>query len=196
MTAVGRYELLRELGRGGTATVYLARQTDLNRVVALKELSALPVSDPSTARRFVRESRLAGSLNHPNIVTVHDFFEHHGTPYIAMEYLERGSLRPLVDAQLTFAQVAGVLDGMLAGLSHAHEHGIVHRDLKPENLMVTRRRSGQDRGLRHRQGDRRGAGGHHADRQGNDDRHADLHGARAGDGSRASDLGPTYTRSA
>ena len=106
---------MRELGRGGTATVYLARQTDLNRVVALKELSALPVSDPSTARRFVRESRLAGSLNHPNIVTVHDFFEDHGTPYIAMEYLERGSLRPLIDAQLTFAQVAGVLDGMLAG---------------------------------------------------------------------------------
>ena len=135
--AVGRYELVRELGRGGTATVYLARQTDLNRVVALKELSALPVSDPSTARRFVRESRLAGSLNHPNIVTVHDFFEDHGTPYIAMEYLERGSLRPLVDAQLTFAEVAGVLDGMLAGLSHAHEHGIVHRDIKPENLMIT-----------------------------------------------------------
>ena len=135
--AVGRYELVRELGRGGTATVYLARQTDLNRVVALKELSALPVSDPSTARRFVRESRLAGSLNHPNIVTVHDFFEDHGTPYIAMEYLARGSLRPLVDAQLTFAEVAGVLDGMLAGLSHAHEHGIVHRDIKPENLMIT-----------------------------------------------------------
>ena len=65
----------------------------------------------------MRESRLAGSLNHPNIVTVHDFFEDHGTPYIAMEYLERGSLRPLVDAQLTFAEVAGVLDGMLAGLS-------------------------------------------------------------------------------
>ena len=64
--------------------------------VALKELTALPVSDPSTARRFVRESRLAGSLNHPNIVTVHDFFEDNGTPYIAMEYLERGSLRPLM----------------------------------------------------------------------------------------------------
>jgi len=135
--AVGRYELVRELGRGGTATVYLARQTDLNRVVALKELSALPVSDPSTARRFVRESRLAASLNHPSIVTVHDFFEHHGTPYIAMEYLERGSLRPLVDAQLAFAQVAGVLEGLLAGLSHAHEHDIVHRDIKPENLMIT-----------------------------------------------------------
>ena len=78
--AVGRYELVREIGRGGTATVYLARQTDLGRLVALKELSALSAADRSAARRFVRESRLAGSLNDPNIVTVHDFFEDHGTP--------------------------------------------------------------------------------------------------------------------
>jgi serine/threonine protein kinase len=134
--AVGRYELLRELGRGGTATVYLARQTDLGRLVALKELTALPVSDPSTARRFVRESRLAASLNHPNVVTVHDYFEDSGTPYIAMEYLERGSLRPLMH-RLTFPQVAKALDGLLAGLAFAHDRDIVHRDLKPENLMVT-----------------------------------------------------------
>jgi serine/threonine protein kinase len=136
LRGVGRYEILREIGHGGAATVYLARQTDLRRLVALKELSALALSDASAARRFVRESRLAGSLNHPNIVTVHDFFEHDATPYIAMEYLERGSLRPLAP-HLTFAQIAGVLEGLLAGLAHAHEHRIVHRDLKPENLLVT-----------------------------------------------------------
>jgi tRNA A-37 threonylcarbamoyl transferase component Bud32 len=133
---VGRYEILREIGRGGMATVYLARQTDLGRMVALKELSALAVADATAARRFVRESRLAGSLNHPNIVTVHDFFEHRSTPYIAMEYLERGSLRPVM-AGLTFAQIAGVMQGLLAGLGHAHERGIVHRDVKPENLMIS-----------------------------------------------------------
>jgi predicted Ser/Thr protein kinase len=133
---VGRYELLEELGRGGTATVYLARQTDLGRLVALKELTALPVSDPSTARRFLRESRLAASLNHPNIVTVHDFFEHRGTPYIAMEYVEGGTLRPVMH-ELAFPQAAKVLEGLLSGLRFAHERGIVHRDLKPENLMVT-----------------------------------------------------------
>jgi tRNA A-37 threonylcarbamoyl transferase component Bud32 len=133
---VGRYELVREIGHGGTATVYLARQTDLSRLVALKELSALSADDPSAARRFVRESRLAGSLNDPNIVTVHDFFEDHGTPFIAMEYLERGSLRPLM-RDLTFVQIAGVLEALLAGLAHAQERGIVHRDLKPENLLVT-----------------------------------------------------------
>jgi serine/threonine protein kinase len=81
----------------------------------------------------VRESRLAGSLNHPNIVTVHDFFEDRNTQYIAMEYLERGSLRPVID-RLTFAQIAGVIEGLLAGLRHAHERGIVHRDVKPGRI--------------------------------------------------------------
>jgi hypothetical protein len=136
MKTVGRYEILREVGRGGMAMVYLARQTDLDRFVALKELGAFHASDPSFAQRFLRESRVAGSLSHPNIVTVHDYFEHEGTPYIAMEYVERGSLRPYV-GRLTLAQIGGVLEGLLAGLTHAEENGIVHRDLKPENLMVT-----------------------------------------------------------
>jgi Protein kinase domain len=132
---VGRYELIREVGRGGSAVVYLARQVDLDRDVALKELAGLHASDPAFIERFLRESRVAGSLNHPNIVTVHEYFEHEGTAYIAMEYFERGSLR---DAwELSLPQVAGVLEGILAGLAHAHSRGIVHRDLKPENVMVT-----------------------------------------------------------
>ena len=73
--ALGRYEVLDELGRGGMATVYLARQVDLDRLVALKELRALQTPDPAFAQRFLREARLAGSLNHPNVVTVHDYFE-------------------------------------------------------------------------------------------------------------------------
>ena len=132
---MGRYEVLSEIGRGGTATVHLARQIGLGRLVALKELTATSGSDASAARRFVRESRLAGSLNHPNIVTVHDFFEHRATPYIAMEYLERGSLRPVM-RELTLTEVAGVLEGLLAGLRHAQARGIVHRDIKPENLLL------------------------------------------------------------
>jgi len=133
---VGRYEVLREVGRGGMAVVYLARQTDLDRSVALKELAAFRAADPQSLERFLLESRLAGSLNHPNVVTVHDYFEHDGTPYIATEYFERGSLRPLV-GRLTLAQTAGVLEGILAGLAHAESRGIVHRDLKPENVMVS-----------------------------------------------------------
>src|SRR5687768_13313802 len=118
------------------AMVYLARQSDLDRFVALKELGAFHASDPSFAQRFLRESRVAGSLSHPNIVTVHDYFEHAGTPYIAMEYVERGSLRPFV-GRMTLAQIGGVMEGLLAGLAHGEQQGIVHRDLKPENLMVT-----------------------------------------------------------
>jgi hypothetical protein len=133
---VGRYEAFEELGRGGMARVYLARQIDLDRLVALKELSAFHASDPSFAERFLRESRLAGSLSHPNIVTVHEYFEHEGTPYIAMEYLARGSLRPYV-GRLSLAQAIGVLEGVLAGLTHAETRGIVHRDIKPENVLVS-----------------------------------------------------------
>ena len=118
------------------ATVYLARQRELDRDVALKELTLLQEPEPAVARRFLREARLAGSFSHPNIVTVHDYFERGGAPYIAMEYLERGSLRPYV-GRLSLEQVGGVLEDVLAGLAHAAERGVVHRDLKPENLMVT-----------------------------------------------------------
>src|SRR6478672_5625510 len=97
------------------AAVYLARQIDLDRDVALKELNAFHAADPAFAERFVRESRVAGSMQHPNIVTVYEFLNEAGTPYIAMEYLERG----------------------LAGLAQAERREIVHRDIKPENLMVT-----------------------------------------------------------
>jgi hypothetical protein len=136
MKIVGRYEILREIGRGGMATVYLARQIDLDRQVALKELGALRAEDPSFVRRFLREAQLAGSLSHPNIVTVHDYFEYEGVPYIAMEYVERGSVRPHV-GNMSLAQIGGVLRDVLAGLGAAERRNIVHRDLKPENLMVT-----------------------------------------------------------
>src|SRR3954447_24051485 len=118
------------------ATVYLARQADLDRLVALKELSAFRQSDPSFTHRFLRESRLAGSLSHPNIVTVYDYFEADEVPYIAMEYVARGSLRPHV-GHMPLTQVAGVLEGILSALHHAEQRHIVHRDLKPENVMVT-----------------------------------------------------------
>src|SRR5690349_11908612 len=130
---VGRYELVRELGRGAAGRVYAARRPDLDGLVALEELDALGAADPAAGRRFVRT---AGSLTHPNIVTVYDVFEHGGTPFVAMELLERGSLRPYL-AGLSLAQVAGVLEGVLAALAHAEEHGVVHGELVPESVMVT-----------------------------------------------------------
>jgi serine/threonine protein kinase len=117
------------------ATVFLARQGDLRRLVALKELAALHATDGINAKRFLREARVAASLSHPSIVTVYDFFENDGTPYIAMEYVPGGTLRPQVGG-LSLAQTVGMLESVLAGLAHAEQHGIVHRDIKPENLMV------------------------------------------------------------
>src|SRR4051812_36608387 len=134
-TRVGRYEIVGELGRGGMAVVYEALHVELGKTVALKEL-VLGAADAHLAERFLREARTSGSLSHPNIVAVFDYFEHQGLPYIAEEYVAGGSLRPLV-GRLTRAQIAGLLEGVLAGLAHAERHGIVHRDLKPENLLVT-----------------------------------------------------------
>src|SRR5262249_33092174 len=92
--------------------------------------------DPAMAERFSREARVVASLSHPNIVTVFEFLEHDGVPYIAMEYVEGGSLRPHMGS-LWLPQAVGALEGVLAGLAHAHAQGIVHRDLKPENVLVT-----------------------------------------------------------
>jgi serine/threonine protein kinase len=132
--SLDRYEVVREIGRGANAVVYLARHLALNKLVALKKL--LRIEDETEAKRFLSEARVAAGLTHPNIVAVYDYFEHEGTPYIAMEYLERGSLRPFV-RHLTLAEIFTVLEGLLAGLACAHRHGVVHRDLKPENLMLT-----------------------------------------------------------
>ena len=104
---VGRYEIVRELGRGGMATVHLARQPALDREVALKELHPAHAADGAFAKRFLQESRVAGALNHPSVVSVIEYFEHEGVPFIAMEYLERGSLRPLV-GRLTLAESRGL----------------------------------------------------------------------------------------
>ena len=134
---VGSYEIVRVLARGGMAVVYLAHQPALDRDVALKQLD-LEVEDVTLAQRFVREARMAGGLDHPNVVTLFDFFEHGSVPYIAMEYVSGGSLRPLV-GDLRLPQVFGVLEGVLNGLSHAEERSIAHRDLKPENVLVTGR---------------------------------------------------------
>jgi serine/threonine protein kinase len=134
-TPLDRYEIVREIGRGGYAVVYLARHSALNKFVALKKLR-IDIADETAAARFRHEARLAAELTHPNIVAVYDYFEFDGTPYIAMEYLKRGSLRPFV-GRLTLPQIFTVLEGLLAGLAYAGQRGVVHRDLKPENLMLT-----------------------------------------------------------
>jgi len=129
---VGRYELLEVLGRGAAGTVYRACQTDLDRLVAVKELSLR--NDPEIAQRFLREAQIGGALTHRNIVAVHEYLEHEGGAYIAMELLPRGSLRAHA-GQVTLAQAGGVLEGVLAALEYAASR-VVHRDIKPDNVLV------------------------------------------------------------
>jgi hypothetical protein len=133
---VGQYEIVKEIGKGGMAIVYRARQPRLGRAVALKQLNR-ENDDGSLLERFRRESRIAGALEHPNIVTVFECLEEDGVPYIAMEYLGRGPLRSRMGS-LTHPQIFGVIEGLLAALAYAEEHGVAHRDLKPENVLLTR----------------------------------------------------------
>jgi serine/threonine protein kinase len=133
----GRYEILRQIGQGAMATVHLARQLDLDRVVALKELDRRAVGESSlVAERFVREALVAASLSHANIVTVFEYFVHNGRPFIAMEYVAGGSLRRYLPGP-TLSQTFGVLQDLLAALAHSETRGVVHRDIKPENILVT-----------------------------------------------------------
>jgi hypothetical protein len=136
---VGSYQIIRVLARGGMAVVYLAYQPALERHVALKRLDVTG-GDATLAQRFVDEAHVVARLDHPNIVTVYDFCEQDGLPYIAMEYVSGGSLRRQI-GHVALPQALGVLDDMLAALTHAASRGITHRDLKPENVLVTPRGS-------------------------------------------------------
>jgi serine/threonine-protein kinase len=128
----GRYELGRELGRGGMASVWLARDEELDRVVALKLVAEHLAGDPELRTRFVREARIAAGLSHPNIVRVYDVGESEGRPYIVMEHVDGPSLAGRrVDAD----EAVDIALQVCAGLEHAHAHGVVHRDLKPHNLL-------------------------------------------------------------
>ena len=137
-TRLGSYEIVSRLGSGGMGEVYKAKDLKLGRDVAIKVLREDLASDPERLRRFEQEARAASSLNHPNIVTIHDIGEHEGTRYIAMEYVEGKTLREILTGEPLPAKKLLKLSTQIAdGLAKAHAAGIVHRDLKPENLMVT-----------------------------------------------------------
>ncbi len=134
---IAHYEILEELGEGGMGVVYKARDTHLNRLVALKVLAPGLVGDPERNRRFIREARAASALNHPNIVTIHDIDQAHGIDYIAMEYIPGRMLDDLIPRKGMNLQKALRLAVEIAGaLASAHAAGIVHRDLKPGNVIV------------------------------------------------------------
>ena len=138
-TVAGRYEVERTLGGGGMAVVYLARDGELGRPVALKVLADNLADDTELRGRFVREARLAARLSHPNVVRVYDAGEEDGRPYIVMECVEGESLAELLlrEGPLPPDRVADLGAQACAGLEHAHRAGLVHRDVKPANLLLT-----------------------------------------------------------
>jgi serine/threonine protein kinase len=137
---LGQFEILEEIGRGGMATVYRARQKTINRVVAVKVLPRALLHDPGFYERFTREVDVIAHLEHPHILPIYDFGEMEGVPYIAMRFLGGGTMSqmirrgqvPLEALVKPFGQIAQALD-------HAHHQGIIHRDLKPANILLDER---------------------------------------------------------
>ena len=157
---IDRFELIRELGRGGMGQVFLARDTTLGRRVAIKFLLH---DDPTFVQRFLVEARATARCIHENIVTIHDVGEHDGLPYMVLEYLEGSSLSAVLSGDPSHAEVIELLIPVARALVRAHEDGIVHRDLKPSNISVTKRGQvkvldfGLARMMNHEENVRRGA---------------------------------------
>jgi eukaryotic-like serine/threonine-protein kinase len=136
---IGRYEILSLLGKGGMGEVYLAKDTKLDRRVALKILPAELALSRDRMLRFVQEAKAAAALNHPNVAHVYEIGEHDGLNFIAMEYVEGKTLREKIHYEHTeLRKLLKYLQQVAGGLAKAHAAGIVHRDLKPDNIMITR----------------------------------------------------------
>ncbi len=135
---VGRYRVLRELGRGGMGVVYLGEDSTLGRKLAIKVLSADLAADATRLARFEREARLLASLNHPNIAVVHSFEHDRQDVFMTMEFVEGESLESRLErTRLSVAETLDLIRQVADALDAAHERGVVHRDLKPANVMLT-----------------------------------------------------------
>ena len=145
----GRYRIVRKLGSGGMANVYLAEDEDLGRRVAIKILNERYANDDLFIERFRREAKSAAALSHPNIVSVYDRGEAEGTYYIAMEVIEGRSLKELIMTRgpLPIAQALAYTHEILEALRFAHRHGIIHRDIKPHNILIGERLKVTDFGI-------------------------------------------------
>ena len=136
---IGNFEVLRQLGSGGMATVYLGRDPELGRQVAIKVVRE-EISDQEVLDRFLREARAAAALRHPNIITVYASGEHNHQPYMAIEFVDGESLAEIIRSKRTIplSDKISYLEQICAGLAFAHRAGIVHRDIKPANIMIDR----------------------------------------------------------
>lgn len=132
---IARFEILRELGRGGQGAVYLARDPKLDRQVAIKTLRNLE----HKTEQLIHEARIVSKLQHPNIIPLYDFGEYQGTPYLVYAHIEGRTLEQLLKEKktLSLVQAAEIACGVLEGLAYAHAQGISHLDVKPANVMIT-----------------------------------------------------------
>jgi nitrous oxidase accessory protein NosD/predicted Ser/Thr protein kinase len=137
---IGKFEILRRIGKGAMGEVFLGRDTVLGREVAIKTILAGSSFGEEAKARFEREARSTAALNHPNIVTVFEFGEEEGLHFLAMEYLEGEDLETLIQKrQLSRTEALEVLAQTCEGLAYAHERGVIHRDVKPANILVIQR---------------------------------------------------------
>jgi serine/threonine-protein kinase len=138
-TRFDRYEIISPLGSGGMGEVYLARDTRLERKIAIKLLSAEFTKDEHRLHRFEQEAKAASALNHPNIITIHEIGEFESHHFIATEFIDGRTLRQIVnDGKLSTLTAIEIAIQIASALAAAHEAGIIHRDIKPENVMVRR----------------------------------------------------------
>ena len=136
---LGPYRILEKIGRGGMGTVYAAKDTRLDRKIAIKLLLSSYADDAEWLERFHREARLASSLNHPNVLTIHEVGNEQGSPFMATEYVDGITLLEVLKTEpISHGQAIGYAIQIASAITAAHGAGIVHRDLKPENVMVRR----------------------------------------------------------
>ncbi|HEX7941313.1 MAG TPA: serine/threonine-protein kinase, partial [Gemmatimonadaceae bacterium] len=136
---IGKYQITELIGEGAMGVVYRALDPVLTRPVAIKVMTDALAHEPEQRDRFLREAQTAGSLQHPNIVTIYDCGEVDGHPFIAMEYIEGADLATILERHepLPLKAKLDIAIDALTGLAYAHKHGVVHRDIKPANIRIT-----------------------------------------------------------
>lgn len=137
-TRLGRYEIRSKIGAGGMGEVYLAIDTELDRMVAIKILPASLAADDQRLQRFIQEAKAASALNHPHILTIYEIGALADSRFIATEFIDGDTLRPHIGAGMKLAEILEIAIQTCSALSAAHAAGIIHRDIKPENIMVRR----------------------------------------------------------